>query len=99
MYDKHHIVAYVGDEVLETQVAQCYNIVYIIFTEQETVVSAIYRCLVAYFYREAIVLTSYSIFELVVLSTRSRFQNRSIVNWMSTSITSLKSSLVFMTTL
>ena len=48
MDNEHHIFAPVGDKLLETQVAQRYNISDGIFTEPHTVVVAIFRFLVGH---------------------------------------------------
>ena len=50
MDDEHHLVATIGDDVLDTQVAQHYNIGGEIFTEPHTVVVAIHSCLVGHSY-------------------------------------------------
>ena len=54
--DEHHIVTPVGDEVLETQISQRYNIGDGIFTEPHTVVLAIHRWLVGHCHHDAIAL-------------------------------------------
>ena len=54
IYDEHHLINPVGDEALETQVAQCYNIGDSIFTESHTFVVAINRWLAGHCHCAAI---------------------------------------------
>ena len=46
--DKHHLIAPVGNQVLEAQVVQCYNIGDGIFAEPHIVVVAVHRCLMGH---------------------------------------------------
>ena len=48
MGNEHHIVASIGDEVLETQVSQGYDTGDSIFTKPHTIVVAIHHCLVGH---------------------------------------------------
>ena len=59
MENEHHLVAPVGDKVVETQVAQRYNIGNVIFTEPHIVVVDIPCCLVGHCYRAIIDLKSH----------------------------------------
>ena len=59
MNDKHNLVTHVGDEVLETEVYQLYNIGDRVFTEPHINVVAIHRLLVGHCHSAAISLQSH----------------------------------------
>ena len=56
MDDEYNLIAPVGNKVMETQVAQGYDIGDGIFTVPHTIVVAIHHCLVGHFPRAAIAL-------------------------------------------
>ena len=64
---EHNIVDHVGDEELETQVDQGYDIGDGVFTKPHTIVVAIYCFLVGHFHRATIALQSHYSFRLICL--------------------------------
>ena len=59
MYNEHHIIAPLGNQVLETQVAQRYNISDVIFTEAHTAVVGVHPYLVEHCHCATIYLKSH----------------------------------------
>ena len=59
MYDEHHLISPVGNQVMEAQVSQCYNIGDGIFKETHTIVVAVKHFLMGHCHRSAIYLKSH----------------------------------------